>query len=120
MQPTPQNPAIATRFRGFLPVVVDVETAGFDAKRDALLEIAGQPIANSGTIFYDGKLRTRLDAVLGHHQVGDLLEELPDFDVYVDRAQWPADWALRSYPVGKSDRKRLSDAMKAAALKEEN
>lgn len=28
------------RFRGFLPVVVDVETAGFNAKRDALLEIA--------------------------------------------------------------------------------
>jgi len=32
--------AIAARFRGFLPVVVDVETAGFDAKSDALLEIA--------------------------------------------------------------------------------
>ncbi len=31
--------AIAERFRGFLPVVVDVETGGFDAKRDALLEI---------------------------------------------------------------------------------
>jgi ribonuclease T len=31
---------IASRFRGFLPVVVDVETAGFNAKRDALLEIA--------------------------------------------------------------------------------
>lgn len=31
---------IARRFRGFLPVVVDVETAGFNAKRDALLEIA--------------------------------------------------------------------------------
>jgi len=31
---------LATRFRGFLPVVVDVETAGFNAKRDALLEIA--------------------------------------------------------------------------------
>lgn len=28
------------RFRGFLPVVIDVETGGFDAKRDALLEIA--------------------------------------------------------------------------------
>jgi ribonuclease T len=28
------------RFRGFLPVVVDVETGGFDARRDALLEIA--------------------------------------------------------------------------------
>jgi ribonuclease T len=34
------NPAIADRFRGFLPVVIDVETAGFDAARDALLEIA--------------------------------------------------------------------------------
>ncbi len=31
---------MALRFRGFLPVVVDVETAGFNAKRDALLEIA--------------------------------------------------------------------------------
>ncbi|MEZ5543351.1 MAG: ribonuclease T [Pseudomonadota bacterium] len=31
---------IARRFRGFLPVVVDIETAGFNAKRDALLEIA--------------------------------------------------------------------------------
>lgn len=34
------NDAIAHRFRGFLPVVVDVETAGFDAGHDALLEIA--------------------------------------------------------------------------------
>ncbi len=31
---------IAARFRGFLPVVVDVETAGFNAKTDALLEVA--------------------------------------------------------------------------------
>ena len=31
---------IANRFRGFLPVVVDVETAGFNAATDALLEIA--------------------------------------------------------------------------------
>jgi len=31
---------IAQRFRGFLPVVVDVETAGFDPQQDALLEIA--------------------------------------------------------------------------------
>ena len=30
----------ATRFRGFLPVVIDVETGGFNAKTDALLEIA--------------------------------------------------------------------------------
>jgi ribonuclease T len=30
----------ATRFRGFLPVVVDVETGGFNHQTDALLEIA--------------------------------------------------------------------------------
>ena len=31
---------MAQRFRGFLPVVVDVETGGFNADSDALLEIA--------------------------------------------------------------------------------
>jgi len=31
---------MARRFRGFLPVVVDVETGGFNSSRDALLEIA--------------------------------------------------------------------------------
>jgi ribonuclease T len=30
----------AERFRGFLPVAVDVETGGFDCEKDALLEIA--------------------------------------------------------------------------------
>ena len=34
------NDAVAQRFRGFLPVVVDIETAGFNADTDALLEIA--------------------------------------------------------------------------------
>lgn len=31
---------IKDRFRGFLPVVVDVETAGFNCETDALLEVA--------------------------------------------------------------------------------
>ncbi len=30
------KPAMARRFRGFLPVVVDVETGGFNAATDAL------------------------------------------------------------------------------------
>ncbi|MCK5002594.1 MAG: ribonuclease T, partial [Gammaproteobacteria bacterium] len=30
---------MSQRFRGFLPVVVDVETGGFDQNKDALLEI---------------------------------------------------------------------------------
>lgn len=33
-------PTLNERFRGFYPVVIDVETAGFNAKTDALLEIA--------------------------------------------------------------------------------
>ncbi len=32
--------SIARRFRGFLPVIVDVETGGFNCKTDALLDIA--------------------------------------------------------------------------------
>ena len=40
MTPPDYNSAIATRFRSFLPVVVDVETGGFNAVTDALLEIA--------------------------------------------------------------------------------
>ncbi len=31
---------LANRFRGFLPVVVDVETGGFNFRKDALLEVA--------------------------------------------------------------------------------
>jgi len=42
---------MADRFRGFLPVVVDVETGGFNAKTDALLEIAAVQVTyNDGTL----------------------------------------------------------------------
>ena len=36
----PHPPRMGQRFRGFLPVVVDVETGGFNSTTDALLEIA--------------------------------------------------------------------------------
>jgi ribonuclease T len=45
--------SMARRFRGFLPVVVDVETGGFNSARDALLEIAAVLIE----IDADGALR---------------------------------------------------------------
>jgi ribonuclease T len=41
---SPSRSPLADRFRGFLPVIVDVETGGFDAARHALLEIAVQPV----------------------------------------------------------------------------
>jgi ribonuclease T len=39
----PKSP-LAQRFRGFLPVVIDVETGGFNSRTDALLEIAAVTI----------------------------------------------------------------------------
>ena len=44
MENSNNKPRMADRFRGFLPVVVDVETGGFDCNRHALLEIAAVPI----------------------------------------------------------------------------
>jgi ribonuclease T len=46
---------IKNRFRGFLPVVVDVETGGFNSATDALLEIAAVIIQQKedGSLFYD-------------------------------------------------------------------
>lgn len=38
--PAEKPSLMARRFRGFLPVVVDVETGGFEPRTDALLEIA--------------------------------------------------------------------------------
>ena len=55
------NPAIANRFRGYLPVVVDVETGGFDAQQDALLEIAAT------TLLMDEAGRLQLGETLASH-----------------------------------------------------
>lgn len=49
MSETKYNKAISRRFRGYLPVVVDVETGGFDAKHDALLEIAATLVLMDGS-----------------------------------------------------------------------
>jgi ribonuclease T len=52
---------MADRFRGFLPVVVDVETGGFNAKTDALLEIAAVLVG-----FDDSGELVRLETVRYH------------------------------------------------------
>jgi len=53
--------SMANRFRGFLPVVVDVETGGFNSRTDALLEIAAVFVD-----FNDGGLLTRGETVRYH------------------------------------------------------
>ena len=52
---------ISKRFRGFLPVVVDVETSGFDAKKNALLEIA------TVIIDYDQHQKLVSNQTIHHH-----------------------------------------------------
>ncbi len=55
------DPRMADRFRGFLPVVVDVETGGFNSKTDALLEIAAVLVD-----FGDGGILTRGETIRFH------------------------------------------------------
>jgi len=52
---------MAGRFRGFLPVVIDVETGGFNSKTDALLEIAAVLVD-----FGDGGVLTRGETIRYH------------------------------------------------------
>ena len=52
---------MAERFRGFLPVVVDVETGGFNSKTDALLESAAVLVD-----FGDGGVLTRGETTRFH------------------------------------------------------
>ena len=60
-------PRIADRFRGFLPVVVDVETGGFNALTDALLEIAACMIRmdDFGRLFIAETISVHVDPFAG-------------------------------------------------------
>ncbi len=58
---TVQSPAMAARFRGFLPVVVDVETGGFDHRTDALLEVAAVLVG-----FDEDRQLRRLETIAHH------------------------------------------------------
>jgi ribonuclease T len=55
------DPLMSERFRGFLPIVVDVETGGFNNKTDALLEIAAVFVD-----FGDGGILTRGETIRYH------------------------------------------------------
>ncbi len=52
---------MSARFRGFLPVVVDVETGGFNHETDALLEVAAVLVG------FDEEQRLRRIGTFAHH-----------------------------------------------------
>lgn len=59
--------SLSDRFRKFMPVVVDVETAGFNAATDALLEIACIPILmdKSGHFYLGEAINAHIEPFVG-------------------------------------------------------
>jgi ribonuclease T len=55
------------RFRGYFPVIIDVETAGFNAQTDALLELAAVTTAmdENGVLFPDKTFHYHIDPFEG-------------------------------------------------------
>ena len=66
-QPGKPRSPIARRFRGFLPVVVDVECGGFNCATDALLEIAAVTIGmdEQGLLYPQDTLFFRVEPFAG-------------------------------------------------------
>ncbi len=62
------NNALAERFRGYFPVVIDVETAGFNAQTDALLELAASVLTldkDSGVLSVDETIHFNINPFEG-------------------------------------------------------
>ncbi len=68
--------AISNRFRGFLPVVIDVETAGFNSKTDALLEIAAVIISmkSDGDLYLKETVHCNVEPFRGANLEASALE----------------------------------------------
>lgn len=67
---------LSRRFRGYFPVVIDVETAGFNAKTDALLEIAASTIKmdEQGVIHADETIHFHVEPFEGANLEKSALE----------------------------------------------
>ena len=65
---------IAKFFRGFLPIVVDVETAGFDPEKDALLEVAAVVVEWDGVFAAGDSWHEHIEPFEGANLDKDALE----------------------------------------------
>ena len=67
MSEIPEHHQLKHRFRGYFPVVIDVETAGFNKETDALLEIAVTLLKmnNDGELVLDKTLHYHLEPFEG-------------------------------------------------------
>ncbi|MDX2464893.1 MAG: ribonuclease T [Porticoccus sp.] len=104
------HPPISDRFRGFLPIVVDVETGGFNSETDALLEIAAVTLAMDD----DGILMP--DEILCHSVIpfeGSNIEQAA-LDITGIDPDDPYRMALDEEEVLKSLFQSIRDAIKEA------
>lgn len=100
MTPAEETPDIKTlmgkRFRGFLPVVVDVETGGFNADRDALLEVAAVTLRmdDDGILHRDETFEYHLDPFEGAN-VDKAALDFTGIDLEdPERDAWPEEMAM--------------------------
>ncbi|HLF67183.1 MAG TPA: ribonuclease T [Gammaproteobacteria bacterium] len=89
---------IAHRFRGFLPVVIDVETAGFNCQTDALLELAA--------IEVDYDENNRLVPVKTHHYH---IEPFPGANLEASALNFLGVDPTHPFRFAVSEREALSD-----------
>ena len=68
--------AISKRFRGYLPVVIDVETGGFNSQTDALLEIAATIIdmKSCGDLYLKETIHCNVEPFRGANMEASALE----------------------------------------------
>ncbi|WP_043321051.1 ribonuclease T [Microbulbifer sp. HZ11] len=95
---TPNGPKslLAQRFRGFLPVVLDLETAGFNARTDALLEVSAVILNmdDHGTLYPEETHSFHIEPFEGANIEQSALDFIGvDLDS-PDRDAWPEEIAL--------------------------
>ncbi|QKX17718.1 ribonuclease T [Microbulbifer sp. YPW1] len=94
--PTGPKSPLAQRFRGFLPVVLDLETAGFNARTDALLEVSAVILNmdDEGTLFAEETHSFHIEPFEGANIEQSALDFIGVDLESPDRDAWPEEIAL--------------------------
>lgn len=94
--PTGPKSLLAQRFRGFLPVVLDLETAGFNARTDALLEVSAVILNmdDSGTLYPEETHSFHIEPFEGANIEQSALDFIGVDLESPDRDAWPEEIAL--------------------------
>ncbi len=99
---------MAKRFRGFLPVVIDVETGGFDCQKNALLEVAAVILEmnSQGKLQIKESLSKNIDPFPGA-TIEDSALEFTGIDIY-DPERMPEEEGQALREIFQSIRREVS------------